>query len=92
MELFIEKVNRKKSSKPILFTRFFILLAMVIFLIMAIVNDLDISLLSFVFVMGGIGSTVDGIESYYHKAKRKVVLTEIGLGIVYFVISFILFF
>ncbi|WP_336497734.1 hypothetical protein [Psychrobacillus sp. FJAT-51614] len=71
--------------------RFLIILAMVILLIMAIVNDLDISLLSFVIALGGIGSTIDGIESFYHKAKRKVVLTEIGSGIVYFVISIFLF-
>ncbi|WP_391203812.1 hypothetical protein [Psychrobacillus sp. L4] len=87
MELFFEKVTRKKSAKPIVILRAVMLIAMFTFLIMAIINDIEIYFLKYVFVIAGVFSIMDGIESYFHIQSRKVILTEMGVGVVYMIFS-----
>ncbi|QFG00154.1 hypothetical protein PB01_15690 [Psychrobacillus glaciei] len=87
MGLFFEKVTRKKSAKPIVILRVLMLIAMSIFLIMTLFNDLNMYFLKYVFVIAGVFSIMDGIESYFHKQSRKVILTEMGVGVVYIILS-----
>lgn len=87
MGLFFEKVTRKKSAKPILILRAVMLIGMFTFLILAIINDINIYFLKYVFIIAGVFSIMDGIESYFHKQSRKVILTEMGVGLVYIILS-----
>ncbi|WP_391117248.1 hypothetical protein [Psychrobacillus sp. L3] len=87
MGLFFEKFTRKKSAKPIVILRALMLIAMFTFLIMTLFNDLNIYFLKYVFVIAGVFSVMDGIESYFHKQSRKVILTEMGVGVVYIIFS-----
>ncbi|MFF2755703.1 hypothetical protein ACFVR1_18575 [Psychrobacillus sp. NPDC058041] len=87
MGLFFEKVTRKKSAKPIIILRTIMLIAMITFLIMAIINGIEMLFLKYVFVIAGVFSIMDGIESYFHKQSRKVILTEMSVGLVYFILS-----
>jgi hypothetical protein len=85
MGIFFEKVTRKKSAKPIVVLRVVMLITMSTLLMMSLINDVDVYFLRLVFAIGGVFSVMDGIESYFHKQGRKVILTEFGQGLVYII-------
>ncbi|MFJ8067099.1 hypothetical protein ACIQYS_21220 [Psychrobacillus sp. NPDC096426] len=57
-------------------------------MIMAVVNELNISYLRIVLNVASVGSVMDGIESYYQKLARKVYLSEFSIAAVMLLFAF----
>lgn len=60
--------------------------AMVLFIVLALVNGFDYIFIRTVLILAGILSFIEGIESYIHKEEKEIYLTELGLGVLYFFI------
>lgn len=90
MRIFFEKANKKSSSTPFIILKLFLLVLMVSMLVMSILNGLDIFYVKLVFILLGINSIIEGIESYLQKESKKTRRREIGLGILFFLIAIIL--
>ncbi|MDI2587939.1 hypothetical protein OR571_12630 [Psychrobacillus sp. NEAU-3TGS] len=90
MGIFFEKVERKKSTKPIFTIRILLNIVMVICLILAFANELDIFYFRIVILLAGVGSLIEGIESYLRKEDRKVYLGEFSFTAILFLFAFTL--
>ena len=86
MGIFFREVKRKKSSKPLSVIKNMILVAMVLFIVLALVNGFDYIFIRTVLILAGVLSFIEGIESYIHKEKKEIYLTELGFGGLYFFI------
>lgn len=80
---FIKRGNAKRTKANVLFNTM-IAGAMVILLVMALINGKDLYYIKLIFLLAGISSIVDGIESYLQKEKRKVYLLDFGYALVWF--------
>lgn len=80
---FIKRGNAKRTKANMIFNTM-IAVAMVILLVMALINGKDLFYIKLIFLLAGISSTVDGIESYVQKEKRKVYLLDFGYALVWF--------
>ena len=80
---FIKRGNAKRTKANVIFNTM-IAGAMVILLVMALINGKDIFYIKLIFLLAGIRSIVDGIESYLQKEKRKVYLLDFGYALVWF--------
>ena len=80
---FIKRGNAKRTKANVLFNTM-IAGAMVILLVMALINGKDLYYIKLIFLLAGIRSIVDGIESYLQKEKRKVYLLDFGYALVWF--------
>ena len=90
MSIFFEKMNKKKSSAPFIILKLLLIVLMIAMLVMAILNDIEIFYVKLVFVLVGINSIVEGIESYLQKESKKTIRKEMGLGVLFFLIAIIL--
>lgn len=90
MGIFIRKTNKKKSSVPFIVLKLVLIVSMIVMLIMAILNDIDIFYLKLVFLLVGINSIVEGIESYLQKERQKIILIEMVLGSLFILFALIL--
>ncbi|MFJ5768707.1 hypothetical protein [Psychrobacillus sp. NPDC093180] len=90
MGIFFEKVERKKSTKPIFTIRILLNIVMVICLILAFANELDIFYFRIVILLAGVRSLIEGIESYLRKEDRKVYLGEFSFTSIMFLFAFTL--
>lgn len=90
MSIFFEKTNKKKSSAPFMILKLLLLVLMITMLVMSILNDVDIFYVKLVFILLGINSIIEGIESYLQKEGQRIIRREIGLGILFFLIAIIL--
>lgn len=90
MGLLFEKVERKKSKKSVVIIKLLVIVVMILCLIKAVMNELDISYLRIVLIAAGVGSIIDGIESYFQKQNKKVYLTEFCLGVLWILFPFLL--
>lgn len=80
---FIKRGNAKRTKANVIFNTM-IAGAMLILLVMALINGKDIFYIKLIFLLAGISSIVDGIESYLQKEKRKVYLLDFGYALVWF--------
>ncbi|MDV2682873.1 hypothetical protein RYX56_00650 [Alkalihalophilus lindianensis] len=90
MGMFFEKVNRK-SAMPVVVLRITIALGMVILFIMGITNDFDFFYIGLMFMLGAVGSVIDGVERLYRNEKRKLSLLDFGLAAVYVIVGLTLY-
>ncbi|SER79135.1 hypothetical protein SAMN05518872_10259 [Psychrobacillus sp. OK032] len=88
MGIFFEKVEGKKSSKPVFIVRILLFIVMIFCLLMAVMNELDIFYIRIVLIAAGVGSLMGGIESYFQKLDRKVYLSEFSIATVWLLVSF----
>ena len=91
MGILFKKVERKKSSNSLSIMKKIMLMTMILLLVLALMNVSDSIYLRIVFILVGVMSIIDGVESYFHKDDKKVYLTELGFGALYFILSFIVF-
>ena len=91
MGIFFEKVERKKSSKSLSIMKNIMLVTMILLLMLALMNMSDSIYLRIVFILVGVMSIIEGVESYFHKEDKKIYLTELGFGALYFILIFIVF-
>lgn len=90
MGLFFEKMERKKSTKPIFIIRILISIVTIFCLILAFANELDIFYFRFVFLLTGTESLISGLESYFRKENRKVYMRDLSFATVMFLFAFTL--
>ena len=91
MGLFFKKAERKKSSKSLSTMKNIMLVTMILLLVLALISWSDLIYLRIVFILVGVLSIIEGIESYFHKEDKKVYLAELGFGAFYFILTFIVF-
>ena len=85
MGLFFEKRVKKKSTKPFIIIKILITIAFLFMLVMGIVKD---NVLFFwLFAILGVGSIIDGIESYFQKEDIRVYLLDFGFGVILFILA-----
>lgn len=90
MGLFFEKVPKLSSSKKVTVFRALIVVTMVILLILAITNDLDLFFIKWLFIAAGVSSIVDGIEGYLQKVDKRFYLINFGFAVLWLLLPFIL--
>ncbi|WP_368505027.1 hypothetical protein AB3N04_05100 [Alkalihalophilus sp. As8PL] len=64
---------------------------MVVLLVMGITNDFDFFYLGLMFMVGAVGSVIDGVERLYKNEKRKLSLLDFGLAAVYVIVGLTLY-
>ncbi|MGM9955198.1 MAG: hypothetical protein ACI35J_04950 [Peribacillus sp.] len=84
MGIFFIKRGNAKRTKANMILHTMIAVAMIILLVMAIINGKDFFYLKLIFLLAGISSIIDGMESYLQKEKRKVYLLDFGYALVWF--------
>jgi uncharacterized membrane protein len=87
MGLFFEKRVKKKSSKPFIIIKILISIASLFMLVMGIVKDYNFYFV-WLFAILGVGSIIDGIESYFQKEDKRVYLLDFGFGVILFMLAF----
>jgi hypothetical protein len=87
MGLFFERMVKKKSTKPLIIIKILISIASISMLVMSVVKDNSIYFL-WAFAVLGVGSVIDGIESYFQKEDKKLYLLEFIYGIILFILAF----
>ncbi|MFC0275027.1 hypothetical protein ACFFIX_27410 [Metabacillus herbersteinensis] len=88
MGLFFQKRSYEKSAKPIIVIRTLMAISMGILLVMGIINGLDFFFLRLIFILAGVGSFMDGVESYFQRENKRVYLVDFGFAILWFIFSF----
>ncbi|MDQ0271696.1 hypothetical protein J2S17_003584 [Cytobacillus purgationiresistens] len=88
MGLFFEK-REQQSAKSIVLLRILIVITMGILLIMGLINGLSFTYFKFIFIVAGIGSLIDGIESLVQRGSKRVYLVEFGFVILWFTLAFL---
>lgn len=88
MGLFFEKRVKKKNTKPFfIIIKILISIASLFMLVMGIVKDNNFYFL-WLFAILGVGSIIDGIESYLQKEDKRIYLLDFGFGIILFTLAF----
>ena len=86
MGLFFEKRVKKKSAKPFIIIKILITIATLFMLVMAIVKDNNFFFL-WLFAIIGLGSIIDGIESYFQKEDKRVYLLNFVFGVIFLILA-----
>ena len=86
MGLFFEKIVKKKSTKPFIIIKILITIVSLFMLVMGIVKDNNFYFL-WLFAILGVGSIIDGIESYFRKEDKMVYLLDFGFGVIFFILA-----
>ncbi|SIS14228.1 hypothetical protein SAMN05878482_1201 [Peribacillus simplex] len=84
MGLFYEK---RESTKPFILIRYLMIIAMGLILILCIINDFNF--IKNIYLLLGIGSIVDGFESFLKKENKRKVLLNLGIAFMWFVVYLI---
>jgi hypothetical protein len=87
MGLFFEK---RDSTKPFEIIKYLILTIGTFILIFSIINDFNLGILMFLFLLSAIGSIIDGIESYLKKENKNRILLDFGIALIW-IVSFFVF-
>ncbi len=89
MGLFFQKKKKKKSSKLVYLIRIILTCIMIFLLVLGVLPDSNFSFFFGVFFMvAGIGSIVEGIESYFQKEDKNIYFIDVTMAGVYFFLSF----
>ncbi|MGZ9817433.1 hypothetical protein ACXM0N_16170 [Peribacillus simplex] len=84
MELFFEK---RESTKPFILIRYLMIIAMGLILILCIINDFNF--IKYIYFLLGIGSIIDGFESFLKKENKRQMLLNFGIAFMWFVVFLI---
>lgn len=87
MELFFQERSNKKSAKPIIVLRILMATTMGILLVMGIIKGFDFSFFRVIFILAGINSIIDGVESYFQRENKKVYFVNFGFAILWFMLT-----
>ncbi len=87
MGLFFEEGKRKKSSKSVTIIRFMLIIGMFTCLIISFMKDYDFTYMGFACLLVGVSNILNGIESHYHREKKKVFISEYLLGVLLFIMA-----
>lgn len=63
------------------------LTTMVILLVMGTIKGVDFSFFRLIFILAGIGSIIDGVESYFQGENKKVYFVNFGFAILWLMLT-----
>ncbi|RCW40093.1 hypothetical protein DFP97_1425 [Paenibacillus prosopidis] len=86
MGLFFEK---RESTKPFIIIRILLMIVIVFIFVIGIVNDFDFFFMRLLFMLLGVSSILDGIERYLKRENKWRYYFDFGMGLLWFVSSFI---
>lgn len=83
MGLFFEKVERTKSSKPVVIIRIILAIALIVLFILGYRDNFNGTYSGYVFLIVGLLNVINGIESHYHRDEKKVYMMDYVLGVLF---------
>lgn len=83
MGLFFKKVERTKSSKPVVAIRIILFLVLIALLIQGYRDDYNGTYLLYGFLVAGLLNVMNGVESHYQRDEKKVYMMDYFLGILF---------
>ncbi|MFJ7513322.1 hypothetical protein ACIQW7_28520 [Peribacillus simplex] len=86
MGLFFEKRERTKRTKPFILIRYLMRILMGLILILVIINDFNFNFIKYIILLLGIGSIIDGFESFLKKENKRQMLLDFGIAFMWFVV------
>ncbi|MED3787032.1 hypothetical protein P4576_07140 [Peribacillus frigoritolerans] len=84
MGLFFEK---RESTKPFILIRYLMIIAMGLILILCIINGFNF--IKYIYLLLGIGSIIDGFESFLKKENKRQMLLNFGIAFMWLVVFLI---
>ncbi|KRF64791.1 hypothetical protein ASG99_19540 [Bacillus sp. Soil768D1] len=87
MGLFFEKRESTKRTKPFILIRYLMRILMGLILILAIIN-VNFNFIKYIILLLGIGSIIDGFESFLKKENKRQMLLDFGIAFIWFVMFF----
>ncbi|MGE7879750.1 hypothetical protein [Peribacillus muralis] len=88
MGLFFEERESTKSTKTFILIRYIVLILMGLILILAIFN-VNFNFINYIILLFGIGSIIDGFESFFKKENKRQMLLNFGIAFICFVLFFL---
>jgi len=82
------KNKEEKSTKTMVIGRIIILVLLAVLLIFGVVNGFDLILLSWMFILAGVGFVFEGVEKCLQKTKGNGFLLDFGFAILLFISAF----
>ncbi|MGZ9817071.1 hypothetical protein ACXM0N_14345 [Peribacillus simplex] len=86
MGLFFENRERTKRTKPFILIRYLMRILMGLILILVIINDFNFNFIKYIILLLGIGSIIDGFESFLKKENKRQMLLDLGIAFMWFVV------
>lgn len=86
MGLFFEE---RESTKPFILIRYLMLIVMSLILILCIINDFNSNFMKNIYLLLGIGSIIDGFESFLKKENKRQMLLNFGIAFIWFIVFLI---
>lgn len=86
MGLFFEE---RESTKPFILIRYLMLIVMSLILILCIINDFNSNFMKNIYLLLGIGSIIDGFESFLKKENKRQMLLNFGIAFIWLVVFLI---
>lgn len=86
MGLFFEE---RESTKPFILIRYLMIIVMSLILILCIINDFNFNFMKNIYLLLGIGSIIDGFESFLKKENKRQMLLNFGIAFIWFVVFLI---
>lgn len=83
MGLFFKKVERTKSSKPVVAIRIILFIVLIALLIQGYRDDYNGTYLGYGFLIVGLLNVINGVESHYHREEKKVYIMDYLLGVLF---------
>jgi hypothetical protein len=87
MGYFFKDIVRKKSTKPFIIIKMLVSITFIFLLVMGVFNDYNFYFV-WAFALLGVGSFIDGFESYFQKEDRWLYLMDFGVGVILFILAF----
>ncbi|KOR84797.1 hypothetical protein AM233_12350 [Bacillus sp. FJAT-22058] len=86
MGLFFEKRESTKRTKPFILISYLMRILMGLILILVIINDFNFNFIKYIILLLGIGSIIDGFESFLKKENKRQMLLDFGIAFMWFVV------
>ncbi|MFS0605236.1 hypothetical protein [Peribacillus frigoritolerans] len=86
MGLFFEE---REGTKPFILTRYLMITVMSLILILCMINDFNFNFMKNIYPILGIGSIIDGFESFLKKENKRQMLLDFGIAFIWFVVFLI---
>ncbi|MDQ0882105.1 hypothetical protein [Peribacillus sp. V2I11] len=79
--------EKRESTKPFILIRYLMIIAMGLILILCII--IDFNFIKNIYLLLGIGSIIDGFESFLNKENKRQMLLNFGIAFMWFVVFLI---
>ncbi|MES1042827.1 hypothetical protein [Peribacillus simplex] len=86
MGLFFEKRESTNRTKPFILIGYLMRILMGLILILVIISDFNFNVIKYIILLLGIGSIMDGFESFLKKENKRQMLLDFGIAIIWFVV------